>query len=203
MKKVYIEHPSQDYRDLFQVIGFAVVDSPDNADLICFTGGADVSSAYYGDKQHPATFSDHYRDAKEERIFLSMLDKKKAMVGICRGAQFLNVMSGGRMYQDVTDHTRSHYLTDVETGEVVYVSSTHHQMMLPSLGGKVLAYGNHTAQAEWYDGAIIKRSEAVQSVEVVHYAGTHCLCFQPHPEFDDTVFDGMRNYFAGLLEKLL
>lgn len=202
-KNVYIEHSSYEYVMMFIKLGYTVVNSPDKANLICFTGGADVSPHLYGDTKHPATFNDPYRDAKEERMFQYALEKNIPMVGICRGGQFLNVMSGGRMYQHVAKHTMSHAIIDVDSGKVVWVSSTHHQMMLPSDKAKLVAYAEQKGKREWFDGAVARSDISNEDIEVVYYEHTNCLCFQPHPEFVSEDYEGMLHYFGELLKQYL
>lgn len=200
MNKVHIEHSNAQYQALFRNLGFSIV-SPEEADLFCFTGGSDVSPSMYGEPNHKS-WNDEYRDAKEERLFNYGLENCIPMVGICRGGQFLNVMSGGKMYQDVTGHTRSHYIVDEITGETIYVSSTHHQMILPSNEGAIIAKSRDVrSEREWFENQVFKRDVTDEGIEVVFYARTRCLCFQPHPEFDG--YPDMRNYFLSLLQRHL
>ena len=202
-KLVYIEHSSHDYRELFKLFGFTITDDLEHANLVVFTGGADVSPSIYGDVKHPTSFCDAFRDQKEAKVFKLAKELNIPMVGICRGGQFLNVMSGGRMYQDVSKHTSPHFLTDLDTGEEIYVSSTHHQMMMPSPDALLVASSNLGGYREWYDGAVANRDISNQDIEVVYYDHTNCLCFQPHPEFFEEAFDGMRDYFRSLLSRFL
>lgn len=115
--------------------------------------------------------------------------------------QFLNVMSGGRMYQHVEKHTRSHSMTDVRTGETIYVSSTHHQMMMPSNKATIIATAALGGLREWYDGEVFHKDVSNEDIEVVWYADTKCLCFQPHPEFMQAEYEGMLAYFGKLLKE--
>lgn len=202
---IYIEQSSIEYEKLFASFGFKSVFAPEAADIVCFTGGSDVSPFLYGDKQHHTTYNNPERDRKEQALFGMLLDKKVPMVGICRGAQFLNVMSGGRMYQDVREHCRSHPITDLETGEVHYVTSTHHQMMLPEGQFILVASSMLHGKREWYEGEVAKRDISDQDIEVVYYENTKCLCFQPHPEMYQglSTYDGMRTYFRSLLTRYL
>lgn len=135
--KVCIVNGSFAYRALFTSYGFEVVDGLIDGhhavDLVVFTGGADVSPGLYGHEHHHTTYNDVFRDQMEAQAFERCSMHDIPMVGICRG-QFLNVMSGGEMYQDVSGHGMPHEITDLVTGETVYVSSTHHQMMKPSQG---------------------------------------------------------------------
>jgi GMP synthase-like glutamine amidotransferase len=201
--KVFVIDGLRAYTQLFISLGCAITQTIHEADLVCFTGGADVTPAMYGDFQHRDTYNDFRRDEAESRVFHECIRLNIPMVGICRGGQFLNVMSGGRMYQHVEGHTRPHNITDLETGEVVYVSSTHHQMMMPSPRGLLVASSQLGGTREWYDGEIFRRDVSKEDIEVVFYEHTRALCFQPHPEFMDAGYEGMRRYFKGLLVKFL
>lgn len=205
MKKVYIEYGSMAYTKLFQELGFEAVYAHEAADIICFTGGSDVSPSIYGDAKHPTTMNDSFRDQKEAKLFAWAIENGKKMVGICRGGQFLNCMSGGRMYQHVSMHAvgAGHNITDLETGEVIYVSSTHHQMMMPGDGAILIATANLNGQREWYEGQVFKRDISPQDIEVVYYEHTGALCFQPHPEFNYPEYTRMKAYFRTLLARYL
>lgn len=205
-KKCYIVSGSSDYTRLFQELGFTIEpsvlnDKREPVDLIVFTGGEDVTPSLYGAKKHTSTYSNTYRDVSEQDVFSQALLNNIPMVGICRGGQFLNVMSGGAMYQNVQGHTRSHSITDTTTGEVVYVSSTHHQMMKPSSKGVLVASSTIGGEREWFEGDVFMRDVANQDIEVVYYEDTKCLCFQPHPEFYGSEYMGMKTYFKSLLDR--
>ena len=199
--KVFVIDGSTAYERMFASLGYSIVKSLEVAELVCFTGGEDVTPALYGDVAHKYTGNNVYRDAKEGVIFEQCVHKKIPMVGICRGGQILNVLSGGRMYQHVEGHGRSHSITDVLTGETVYVSSTHHQMIMPSDKALLVASSTLGGEREWYDGAVFKKDISNQDIEVVFYPETQCLCFQPHPEFTSAEYYGMKTYFKSLLSR--
>lgn len=200
---VFIINGNGQYKSLFQQLGFSLVSNIEEAQLVCFTGGADVTPALYGAAPHPMTGSHRARDEAEIVLFKKAQALNIPCVGICRGAQFLNVMSGGEMYQHVEKHTRSHAITDLVTGETVYVSSTHHQMMKPAPSGLLVACSELGGSREWFEGQMFKRDVSSQDNEVLFYEHTKCLCFQPHPEFDDVGYEGMRTYFRSLLTRYL
>lgn len=203
MKIVFIVNGSQQYTDMFLSLGYAITNTLQDASLVCFTGGNDVTPSLYGAAKHKYTGNSVARDMQEQLVFLDAVEKNISCVGICRGAQFLNVMSGGEMYQDVEKHTRSHTITDLKTGETVYVSSTHHQMMKPAPSGLLVASSTLGGKREWYEGEVFKKDVSDEDIEVVFYEHTKCLCFQPHPEFDDAGYEGMRLYFRSLLSTYL
>lgn len=203
MTKVYIVNGSGAYRALFAGLGMSIAATIDEAELVCFTGGADVTPSLYGDEAHPKTYNDPYRDAEEVKIFNALKERGIPMVGICRGAQFLNVMSGGRMYQHVTGHLGDHEIVDVDSGEHVYVSSTHHQMMMPADNAIILGISTLGGTREWFDGQVAMRDVSNTDYEVVYYHDTRCLCFQPHPEFPGQHYNQMRAYFSRHVNNLL
>lgn len=176
-RSVLIVNGSGQYSRLFEGLGYDEVPTLlDLPDLIVFTGGADVDPALYGEHPHPRTYSEPERDKREKAIFLRSQDRGIPALGICRGGQFLNVLSGGSMNQHVDGHAtgNNHLITDHASGEEIMVSSTHHQMMVPSDKAIILATAN-----------IVKWPLHVD-VEVVYYPHTNALCFQPHPEFFST-----------------
>lgn len=201
--KVCIIDGSNAYRHMFMNMGFQIADRIPDADLICFTGGEDVDPRYYRAGKHQFTFSNIGRDDIEAAKFKQALNLRKPMVGICRGGQFLNVMCGGAMYQHVSNHGRAHHITDVATGEIVYASSTHHQMMKPTEDGLLVAFSTNNGLREWFEGEVFKSDISETDIEVVYYKDQNCLCFQPHPEFGTAEFIGLRDYFKSLLNRYL
>lgn len=206
MTKVLIVAGNSQYRRLFEdVLGFEITSQITEANVVCFTGGEDVSTDLYGDEKHQATSCNPARDDHELEIFTHCVQNGIPMVGICRGAQFLNVASGGRMYQHVGSHAiaGTHLLVDLETGEPIPVTSTHHQMMMPHEEANVLAIATLGGFREWYDGNVAKRDTSNTDYEVVYYPGTRCLCFQPHPEFGGEEYAPMKQYFKRLVNQYL
>ena len=71
-------------------------------DGVLLTGGPDVDPALYGeDCIMQLGLLAPKRDVNERLIFNAALEQNKAMLGICRGMQFINVMFGGSLYQDL------------------------------------------------------------------------------------------------------
>jgi gamma-glutamyl-gamma-aminobutyrate hydrolase PuuD len=183
---VMIVGGTHQYKSMFTRMGWDIVDNIELADVVQFCGGADVTPSLYSCEAHPRTWNNKDQDAKEAILYAECKALHIPMVGICRGGQFLNVMNGGTMWQDVDNHTDSHYLTDVDTGEKVMVTSTHHQMMIPHMSGKVLAIAQEAERKEtMVNGGVRLCQKKVDDVEVVWYPDSMSLCFQPHPEFSE------------------
>jgi gamma-glutamyl-gamma-aminobutyrate hydrolase PuuD len=184
---------------MFQKNGWGVLhhDAEGTPDLIVFTGGADVSPSYY-DEENVASDCNPARDAFESGMYETYRDIPK--VGICRGGQFLNVMSGGRMWQDTDRHGRYHILRDLLTGKNIFVSSTHHQMMRPSGLAEIIAVADESTYRMAAKIHAVKAIEHYQDIEIVYYPVTKSLCFQPHPEYPDA--GETEKYFFELLERI-
>jgi GMP synthase-like glutamine amidotransferase len=159
--------------------GWNILETPDEADVIVFTGGADVSPHLY-DEDNVASGTSRRRDDACIHLF-NTFDVPR--IGICRGAQFLNVISGGRMWQDVDGHTRSHLVRDTRTLREYFCTSTHHQMMRPSPDAAVIGIAAAPLSTYRLAANELERFKSTD-IEVLYYGDTKSLCFQPHPEYD-------------------
>lgn len=173
-------------------------------DLLVFTGGADINPKLYGEEPLKETSFSQSRDAEDLEYW--NLYPATPKVGICRGGQFLNVMSGGSMWQHVDQHGQNHMIHNLLhvppiNEQQLMVTSTHHQMMVAGPEGEVLAIAvDHMNRkrglANVYK-SYIGRKRPEYDTEVVWYPKTDSLCFQPHPEYHN--FPEMREYFFKLL----
>lgn len=152
------------------------------ADAVLFTGGPDVEPRLYQDKLHSTTHFVRDRDKFDRNGYIRAKKADLLMIGVCRGAQFLNVMNGGALFQDVDNHVTSHDAVSPETGEVWRVTSTHHQMMIPTPQAELLL----TAKEASYKctGSARFKNPSEADTEAVWYSSTKSFCFQPHPEMD-------------------
>lgn len=162
-----------------------LVDKIEDAQVVFFTGGGDVSPKYYGCAQHPATWPSTYRDEEEIEIFQQVADNQLVW-GTCRGFQLMAVMNGALLIQDVTNHVGTH---DITNGEENYrVTSIHHQMIYPwNLDPKDydILYWSTRKISKHYEGDKIDPSKVLVEPEVVifHKEGKpFCFGAQGHPE---------------------
>lgn len=66
------------------------------------TGGYDVDPMLFGEEPHPKLGTvTPTRDHFELAITKKILEQNKPFLGVCRGAQILNVATGGTIYQDI------------------------------------------------------------------------------------------------------
>lgn len=201
MPKVLVIGPWGDASEvahMFKKAGWELAGASEEPDLVCFTGGEDVDPRFYDEEQHSSTSINTERDATEKLVFEKY--EKYPKVGICRGGQFLNVMSGGEMWQHVNKHGiyGHHNMVDLFSGEFFEVTSTHHQMMIPhKTDGEVLAIAFEATKFEAGPGKV--RENPKHDTEVVWYRSTNSLCFQPHPEYDYAHKD-CTDYFFSLIK---
>ncbi len=73
-------------------------------DGLIITGGRDVESTRYGQAPHEmAEKPDSLRDLLEDQLITAAIEMKLPFLGICRGAQVLNVNRGGSLIQHLPD----------------------------------------------------------------------------------------------------
>ena len=164
------------------------VDSPEKADIIVFSGGSDINPALYNCERHPSTYYSERRDALEVGCFNS-LSKNQTVIGICRGAQLVTALNGGKLIQNVTGHTNGpHFITNNDLK--FKIESIHHQMMYPFDMDKKdydLLYWSLKNRSEVYEGDGIKTPPCEPEVVLYHVEGKPtCLAIQGHPEMMST-----------------
>lgn len=179
---------------LMNPAGYVETPDMDLADIIIFNGGEDIGTELYGEKPCVARvpYNMSERDKRERSIF----DKYKSdlkhdvtgkfFFGICRGAQFLNVMNEGSLWQHVDGHHNDHDIYDLESGQTLKATSTHHQMMFPNLEDGVLVATASKSTYKHRDGEhviINPKTEPDLDAEIMWYPRFRSLCIQGHPEY--------------------
>lgn len=207
VKKVVVVDPQygvtemfRERRDKFFVM---LDDRKEEPDLLVFTGGADINPKLYGEEAIQGTRFNSTRDSVDLEYW--NLYPAVPKVGICRGAQFLNVMSGGSLWQDVDNHGSAHlmhnllHVPGIEEKSLM-VTSTHHQMMIASPDGEVIGITTSFNRQKGISDkhrSYVGRTKPKYDTEVVWYPKTMCLCTQFHPEYNQ--HPEMRDYFFKLV----
>lgn len=202
----------KDVEQMFVRQGWELTADIEDADLVQFVGGDDVDPSMYNQHTHESTFCNYNRDDKERAIYTMALDRGIPMAGICRGGQFLNVMNGGKMWQDVDGHNTGEHDAYLAGSKVpIKVTSTHHQMMFPNWGSginvKMLLVAKVATEKVMMSSKdagvypiVTKANPAVEArtdIESLYYPHTRSLCFQPHPEYHGAI-DTLCLYFRFL-----
>jgi len=179
----------------------------DGLDGLVFTGGRDLDPASYRQHPHPATdqavAENRMRDAFEFALLRGAVRRGIPVLGICRGAQVLNVAMGGTLHQhlpDVLGHTHH------QQGNAVFATSSIRTVP----GTRVAALIGESSDAQCYhhqaidqlgQGLIVSAQDAdgvIEAVEIdpAQNPDTWALAVQWHPE---ERLDDLR-LFAGVVQ---
>lgn len=186
MKKVFVVGHAKSYAKWIN--DHELTDNLEEADIVLFTGGEDVDPSLYGCEKHPATYSNINRDLEEKAIF-EKVKPHQLCLGICRGSQFLCVMNGGLLIQNVSKHAGfgTHQLiSSRDEFKRVDITSTHHQMQYPfnlerGIDYTILFYASR--RSEFYAGDKVDYPPCEPEVVLYHKKNKpKCLAIQGHPE---------------------
>jgi putative glutamine amidotransferase len=158
----------------------------DGLDALVITGGKDIDPARYGQQPHSCTDQPGPdRDAWEFALLDAALNRKLPVLGICRGAQILNVALGGTLHQhlpDVIGQTRH------QVGNAVFATlpvGTVPGTRLAALVGETVnakCY-HHQAIGELGEGLVVSAWDSDGVIEAVELPGDDfTVAVQWHPE---------------------
>lgn len=165
---------------------FIYTEQLDDADCVLFSGGSDISPELYGEAQGRNTYpSAKPRDILEKAVFLEAKRKGKRFIGICRGAQLLCALGGGKLVQHIDGHAKgysSYHRIMTYLGEELMVNTLHHQMMYPKdIPHKILAW-TEKLSSQYLDGNNLSIPGIDVEPEVVYFPEIKGFAIQGHPE---------------------
>lgn len=161
--------------------------TPEKIALVLFTGGEDVHPYFYnGEDPRRICITNFKRDIHEKKIFDYCKTYKVKMTGICRGFQFLNVMSGGFMYQHISNHgvAEGHNIYMGYIDASMHVTSTHHQLVGLKEDARIIAW-SEPRRSTMYVGPHGRLEETApeKEVEAAIFPKINAMGAQYHPEF--------------------
>lgn len=177
-------------------------------DGLYLTGGDDIDPIHFNEEPHPnlGAFNPK-RDAFEIEVTKKMLVKDKPVLGVCKGAQIINLASGGDMYQDIHAQIDDSLLQHNQKAPN-YVALHEVELMKGSLIYQVVGRGkirvnsfHHQANRQVDDAFVISGRAKDGVVEVVE-SKVHrfVLGVQWHPEMMAAVGDDFSNkIFEGFI----
>lgn len=175
--------------------------------LVVFTGGSDVSPELYGDTSPQNTCrSDGPRDIEEIDVFKYADKRGIKMVGICRGLQFLNVMSGGKLIHDIQNHESGiHEVMTKDYRDSFITNTYHHQMCIPHESSHILAWSQTNLSREYIGNKDKPVDYIGPEVEALYMPLIKSIGVQWHPEVEGIFKDlsESSSWFKFLLDDFL
>ena len=161
-------------------------------DGLVLMGGSDVCPETYGEKAlRPEWNGDRIRDDYEIGLLKAFVAKGKPVLGICRGAQVINVAFGGTLWQDLATQV-PHALNHRNWS--IYEKNSHATSIVPGSGLAKLYPGQSTLKTNSIHHQAVKelgrqlvveaRSQPDDVVEAIRWTGpSYVFAVQWHPEF--------------------
>jgi putative glutamine amidotransferase len=146
-------------------------------------GGADISPLAYGEQPlKPEWAGDPLRDRYEIDLVRAFAEAGKPVLGICRGAQLINVALGGSLHQDIPAHRSDDY--DSHAHEVRLEPGSGLARLYGETGPRRVVSIHHQAIKRLAPGLQVEARADDGVIEAVRGSGANYLCaVQWHPEF--------------------
>lgn len=162
----------------------------DECDGYIISGGEDIDPAMYAEKNIAAHNVNPARDTLEKNIIEHAVNKQKPILGICRGAQMINVACGGSLHQNAQDYYKDFIPTNSLLGKIFVRrlvninadSLLHHLMHIKQAKVNSL---HHQAIKELGNNLIIiakTEGDMIQAIQNTDTPKPRILGVQWHPE---------------------
>lgn len=122
-------------------------------DGLILPGGGDILPSFYGAEEENCRQIDRWLDERQFELLALFAQKRKPVLGICKGLQIINVYFGGTLCQHLSEATEHQWMngdqyhpSEILPGSCLYslygesalINSAHHQGLYPELLGKDL-----------------------------------------------------------------
>ena len=194
--------PSVDRDGLIHRSNIRLSDYAKHLDGLILQGGADLAPQTYGEEPlDPAWAGDRVRDIYEMEVLHEFVEADKPVLGVCRGAQLINVAFGGTLHQDIASELPGSF---AHRAKDAYDKNFHVIRIEPESGlarlypgkhaGKVNSIHHQSIKTLGRDLVVEAHAETDGVVEAIRWRGRgYVFGVQWHPEFlhpaDDTVLD--------------
>ena len=153
---------------------------------VIFTGGGDLNSEYLKNRKSSVLVASEFngdmtnsREMTEMIVFDYCLRNKYPMIGVCRGAQFLNVISGGNI-SHVPGHVSTHH-------SISFSKSNTFESYVSLLPENVNSYHNYGIQINDLSKDLTPIAFADGTIEAFLSLERRILGIMWHPERDKEI----------------
>jgi putative glutamine amidotransferase len=171
-----------------------VADYARELDALVLMGGSDVAPESYGETPLEAAWAgDKIRDDYEIALYRAFVAAGKPVLGVCRGAQVINVAQGGTLYQDIATQKpgalnhRNWDIYDRNAHATALVAGSGLARLYPRLALTKTNSVHHQAVKDLGRELTVEAwSEPDHVVEAIRWTGpSYVFAVQWHPEFHD------------------
>lgn len=186
-KKIYVVYGS--HHDISWINNSVVTNKLENADALLLTGGGDVHPRYYnGMDGIKDCYYYNYEEPGSRCVFEwevinEAITKNIPIIGICRGFQWCCVAAGGKLIQDIHNHSHSNGV--IVDDRIYETNSLHHQMIypwnLPEEDYSIIGYINKPSSTLYkMDGKVLEN--VPYEIEIAYFPKIQAIGTQFHPE---------------------
>jgi putative glutamine amidotransferase len=173
----------------------------DRLDGVIVGGGDDISATIYGGELDPAVRVDPERDALEHQVLRHAFAQALPVLGICRGAQMINVFLGGSLHTDIhAVYEQAPRQRTVLPRKTVHVTpDSRLGSILECLHCRVNALHHQSVDVVGRELRVVARDEHDMIQAIEDPAQRFVIGVQWHPEF--LIFDrGQQRLFRRLVQ---
>ena len=154
-------------------------------DGVVVTGGHDIDPVLYAAEPEVKPRYDTARDALETAVIDDALHRGLPLLGICRGAQLLNVRCGGNLFQDLRSRRKltSHRRTILPLKTLCVDAGSHLARLLGAQHARINSLHNQAIN-QLGEGLVVSARDLDQITQAVEAPGRRFVMgVQWHPEF--------------------
>ena len=213
LNATFIENPK--FQELFDEV--AVIQRPliklEYKCALVLWGGEDIGSRIYSEKHYTTQKYVHEsgRDVREINMVMAAQEDEIPIIAVCRGAQLMTAIAGGKLIQHVYHHAGQHHEIMTNDGRVMLANSYHHQMCyLEKVDHELIAWAHPNRSSIYYgaEGTCSPELSATRELgwrepEVFWLPAWKALCIQGHPEYRSDGVAEYEDYCCELVKKYI